>query len=179
MRSAARWFALLPLFVLVLARPAHADPMDNFSITSTGLAIDFSLPASTTGQFEAAFGQDNFGQVSGTVNGVNELIGVNLITGMGCAECQTILVNYDSTNWTILLPATPLYNLTPAGAMGETLTFNPGDYMTDGYSQPFDYADFEIKVTPGTAATPEPPTIFLFAAAGLGGALVMRRRALA
>jgi hypothetical protein len=152
--------------------------MDNFTIIGGGATIDFSLPASTTGEFEIPFGQDNFGQVSGTVNGLNELIAVNFITGTGCAECQTILLGYDSTSWTIGLP--PLYELTPAGAMGETLTFIPGTYTTGGYSQPFDTVPFEIQVTSATAATPEPPTLSLsaLAAASLCGLLLMKRRVL-
>lgn len=177
MRSISRCAALLPLFLLVLALPAHADPMNDFSITGGGATIDFSLPATTTGQFQAPIGQDNFGQVSGTVNGVSELIGVNFITGFGCAECGTVLVNYPSTGWTIDIPS-GLYTLTPAGALGETLTFNPGDYMAVGYnnSQPFGHVPFEIKVTSDAAATPEPATIFSLITAALALPLLRRRR---
>lgn len=177
MRSLARYLALLPLLLLALALPAHADPMDNFTITGGGQTIDFYLPASTTQPCCSNIGQFNFGQVTGTVNGVSELIGVNFITGSGCAVCGTILLEYPSTNWTIFLPS--LYGITYSGNYeDETLTFIPGDYPTEGYSQPYYYQDFEINVTSETAATPEPPTLLLVAAAALGGFLLMRRRAL-
>ena len=183
MRSAARCLALLPLLLLAVAVPAHADPMDNFTITGGGQTIDFSLPASTTGEFEVPIGQDNFGQVSGTVNSVSELVFVNVITGVGCAECQSILLGDAQASFTIALPNPPLYQLTPGGALGETLTFIPGTYMTGGYndSQPFGILPFEINIAPDTAATPEPPTLILsaFAAASLCGLLLMKRRALA
>jgi hypothetical protein len=48
MRSTLRCLALLPLLLAVLVPLAHADPMDDFLITGSGLTIDFSVPASTT-----------------------------------------------------------------------------------------------------------------------------------
>jgi hypothetical protein len=182
MRSIARCLALLPLLLLVVARPAHADPMDNFTITGGGATIDFSLPASKTQPlYGDPIGQFNFGQVSGTVNGANESIGVNFITGSGCAVCGTILLSYPSTFWTINLP--PLYDITLSGTFpnqDETLTFIPGDYMTETFGTLPPFASFDIKVTPETAPTPEPPTLFLsgFAAASLCGLLLMKRRVL-
>ena len=176
MRSLPRCIVLLPILFLALARPAHADPMDDFLIKGNGLTIDFSVPVSTTQPCCGFNGQFNLGLVPGTVNGANESIAVNFITGSGCAVCGTILLSYPSTNWTIYLPA--LYDVTYSGTYPdtfETLTFISGDYMTDGYSQPFDYVEFEIKVTPETAATPEPPTLLLLASA-MGGALLLRRR---
>ena len=180
MRSLARCIALLPIFFLALARPAHADPMDDFSIIGGGATIDFSLPASTTQACLTCIGssndQFNFGSVTGTVNNISQPIGLNFVIGSGCAECGTVLLSYPSTSWTIDLPA--LYGLTYSGTFPNqdvTLTFIAGDYMTVGYSQPFDNVGFEIKVTPETAATPEPPTLLLFAAA-MGGVFLLRRR---
>ena len=185
MRSRLFCIALLPLFVLALALPAHADPMDDFTITGGGATIDFSLPASITQVCMSCLGapndQFNVGSVTGTVNGVSQTIHLNFVVGSGCAECETILLSYPSTAWTINLP--PLYDITFSGTYPNqdvTLTFIPGDYMTEGYSQPSDYQQFEIKVTPETAPTPEPPTLFLsaLAAASLCGLLLMKRRVL-
>lgn len=183
MRSTGRCIAFLSLFLLALALPAQADTTDDFTIIGGGATIDFSLPGSTTQVCLTCIGssndQFNFGSVTGTVNNVSQPIAVNFIIGAGCAECETILLNYSSTNWTINLP--PLYGLTFSGAFPNqdvTLAFIPGDYMTDGYNQPFDFQDFEIKVVSETAPTPEPPTLLLFAAAALGGGLLIRRRAL-
>jgi hypothetical protein len=159
--------------------------MDDFVITGGGATIDFSLPVTTTQPCFSCIGspndQFNFGAVTGTVNGVSQSIHLNFVVGHGCAECQTILLNYPSTSWTIDLP--PLYDITYSGTYPNedvTFTFVAGDYMTAGYSdsQPSDILPFEIKVTPEAAATPEPPTLFLFAAVALGGGLLMRRRAL-
>ena len=185
MRSAARCLALLPLLLLLVALPAHADPMDDFTITGGGATIDFSLPASTTQPCMSCIGssndQFNFGAVTGTVNGVSQSIHLNFVVGAGCAECETILLSYPSTSWTIDLPA--LYGITYSGTYPNqdvTLTFVPGDYMTGGYndSQPFGTVPFEITITPETAPTPEPPTLVLsgFAAASLCGLLLMKRR---
>ena len=82
MRSAARCLALLPLLLLLLARPAHADPMDNFTIIGGGATIDFSLPASTTQACLTCLGSSNdqfsFG-VTGTVNNISQPIHPNLL----------------------------------------------------------------------------------------------------
>jgi hypothetical protein len=185
MRPAARCLALLPLLLLVLARPAHADPMDDFSITTTGLAIDFSLPVSITQVCMSCLGapndQFNVGSVTGTVNGVSQSIHLNFVVGGICGECETILLSYDSTSWTIDLPA--LYQITSSGMYPNqdvTFTFVPGDYITQGHSQPSDYVPFAITVTPQTAATPEPSALSLsaLAAASLCGLLLMKRRVL-
>jgi hypothetical protein len=174
MRSIARCAALLPLFLLVLALPAHADPMDDFSIIGGGATIDFSLPATTTQVCLSCIGGPNdqfiFGPVTGTVNGVSQTIHLNFVVGGGCSSCQTILLNYPSTAWTIFLPT--LYQITFSGMypnQDATLAFVPGDYMTGGYnnSQPGFFLPFEIKVT--SAATPEPPTLLL----SLGGILAV------
>jgi hypothetical protein len=178
MRSRLLSIALLPLFVLALALPAHADPMDDFTITGGGATIDFSLPASTTQPCCGLPDQFNFGQVSGTVNGVNQFIGVNFITGSGCAVCHTILLSYPSTNWTLDLP--PLYGITYSGTIAnpeETLTFIPGDYTTQTFGTLPPFASFDIKVTPETAATPEPAAFLFLITAALGLPLVKRRRA--
>jgi hypothetical protein len=155
--------------------------MDNFLITGGGATIDFSLPASTTQPCLTCIGssndQFNFGSVTGTVNGASQPIGVNFVIGSGCAECETILFGYPSTGWTIYLP--PLYGLTYSGTYPNqdvSLTFIPGDYMTIGYSQPYDYVGFEIKITPETAATPEPATILSLITAALALPLLRRRR---
>jgi hypothetical protein len=176
MRSIVRCTALLPLLLVVLALPAHADPMDDFNISGGGVTIDLSVPASATGEFGGEFGQLNLGQIPGTVNGVNETIGVNFITGSGCALCQSILISYPSTSLAIGFPFPPFYELTFVGGasgMDETLTFLPGDYMTGTIGIPF--SRFEITITPETAATPEPPTLFLFTTAALAGCLLLRR----
>lgn len=182
MRSRLFGFALLPLLLLALALPAHADPMDDFTITGGGATIDFSLPASITQVCMSCLGssndQFNFGSVTGTVNGVSQSIHLNFVVGSGCAECETILLSYPSTSWTIDLPS--LYGITFSGTppnQDVTLTFIPGDYMTQGYSQPNDYQQFEIKVA--SEATPEPSTLSLsaLAAASLCGLLLMKRPA--
>jgi hypothetical protein len=188
MRSMLRCLALLPLLLFVLAPPAHADPMDDFSIIGGGATIDFSLPASTTQACLTCIGssndQFNFGSVTGTVNNISQPIGLNFVIGSGCAECGTVLLSYPSTSWTIYLPdPTSLYGITYSGTFPNqdvTLTFIPGDYMTNGYNQSFDFAQFEVKVTPEAAATPEPPTLYLsaLAAASLCGLLLMKRRVL-
>lgn len=179
MRPTARCLAFLPLLLLILASPAHADSMDDFTITGPDVTIDFSLPASNTQPCCGSIGQFNYGSVTGTVNGVTDSIEVNFITGSGCAECDSILLGYPSTSWTIYLP--PLYGITYSGTypnQDETLTFLPGDYMTEGYSQPYDYAEFEIKVTPEITATPEPPTLLLFLTVAALGGLLIKRHAL-
>jgi hypothetical protein len=159
--------------------------MDDFSITTSGATIDFSLPASTTQACLTCLGssndQFNFGSVTGTVNGASQSIHLNFVVGASCAECETILLSYPSTSWTIDLPA--LYGITYSGTYPNedvTLTFVPGDYKTSGYSQPYDNVPFEITITPETAATPEPPTLSLsaLAAASLFGLLLMKRRVL-
>jgi hypothetical protein len=154
--------------------------MDNFTIIGGGATIDFSLPASTTQPCCAYTGQFNFGSVPGTVNGANESIAVSFITGSGCAVCGTILLSYPSTNWTINLP--PLYGITYSGVFPddlETLTFIPGDYMTETFGTLPPFASFEIKVTPETAPTPEPSAlVLLLIATALGAALLISRRAL-
>ncbi|HZQ42986.1 MAG TPA: PEP-CTERM sorting domain-containing protein [Acidobacteriaceae bacterium] len=183
MRSRLFCIVLLPLLVLALALPAHAD-MDDFSITGGGATIDFSLPATTTQPCFSCLGssndQFNFGAVTGTVNGVSQSIHLNFVVGSGCAECQTILLNYSSSSWTIDLPV--LYNLAYSGSSPNqdvTLTFVAGDHTTAGYSdsQPSDLLPFEIKVTPQAAATPEPATIFSLITAALALPLLKRRRA--
>jgi hypothetical protein len=155
--------------------------MDNFTIIGGGATIDFSLPASTTQPCCSYAGQFNFGQITGTINGVSEPIGINFITGSGCAVCGTILLGTPTTNWTIVLPS--LYEVTYSGMFpdqgNETLTFIPGDYPTETFGPLPPITSFDIKVTPETAPTPEPPTLFLLAAAGLGGFLLIRRRTLA
>ena len=140
MRSMLRCLALLPLLLFVLAPPAHADPMDDFSIIGGGATIDFSLPASTTQACLTCIGssndQFNFGSVTGTVNNISQPIGLNFVIGSGCAECGTVLLSYPSTSWTIYLPdPTSLYGITYSGTFPNkdvTLTFIPGDYMTNG-----------------------------------------------
>ena len=183
MRSRLFSIAALPLFILALALPAHADPMDNFTITGGGATIDFSLPASTTQPCFSCLGgsyeQFNFGAVTGTVNGVSQSIHLNFVIGSGCAECQTILLSYPSSSWTIDLPI--LYDLAYSGTYPNydvTLTFVPGDYMTGGYndSQPFGTLPFEINITPQAAATPEPATILSLVTAALALPLLKRRR---
>ena len=181
MRSIPRRIALLPLLLLALVLPAHADPMDDFTIVGGGATIDFSLPASTTQPCFSCLGSSNdqfiFGSVTGTVNGVSQPIHLNFVVGAGCAECETILLSYPSTSWTINLP--PLYNLTYSGTNPNedvTFTFVPGDYMTQGYSQPPAYLPFEITVTPEAAATPEPATILSLITAALALPLLRRRR---
>ena len=182
MRSRLFSIALLPLFVLALARPAHADPMDNFTITGGGATIDFSLPVSTTQVCFSCLGgppeQFNFGAITGTVNGVSQTIHLNFVIGGACSVCQTILLNYPSTSWTIDLPTT-LYDLTYSGTYPNenvTLTFLTGNYMTGGYDQSSDHFPFEINVTP-SATTPEPATILSLLTATLALPLLIRRRA--
>ena len=74
MRSRLFCIALLPLFVLALALPAHADPMDDFSITGGGATIDFSLPASTHRPARVALEvrtNSIWSRFTGTVNNVS------------------------------------------------------------------------------------------------------------
>jgi len=179
MRFTLRCLALLPLLLLALARPAHADPMDDFTIIGGGATIDFSLPASTTQPCCSYAGQFNFAQVPGTVNGVSQQIGVNFITGSGCAVCGTILLSYPSTSWTLVLPN--LYEVTYSGTYPneeyETLTFLTGDYMTETFGLLPPITQFEITVTPEAAATPEPATILSLITAALALPLLKRRRA--
>ena len=155
--------------------------MDDFKISGGGVTIDFSVPASATGNFGGEFGQLNLRPIPGTVNGANETIAVNFITGHGCAVCQSILIGYPSTSLTIGLPTPPLYEISEISidGMDETLTFLPGDYMTRSFGLLPPITSYEITITAETATTPEPPTLFLFAATGLAGVLVLRRRKLA
>lgn len=185
MRSRLFCIALLPLFVLALSLPAHADTMDNFTITGGGTTTDFSLPVTTTQVCLSCYGssneQFNFGAVTGTVNGVGQTIHLNFVVGGNCAACQTILLNdYPSASWTIDLPI--LYDLTYSGTglnKDVTLTFVPGDYMVGGYndSQSSYILPFEITIAPQAAATPEPATIFSLITAALALPLLKRRRA--
>jgi hypothetical protein len=178
MRSATRCIAFLPLVLLVLARPAHADPMDNFSITGNGLSIDFSVPVSTTAIYTEIQDQFQLGPLMGTVNGADATISSNFVTMTPCAVCPAILLSYHVGgtygNLTLELPS--LYEITPASGMDETFTFLTGTYMAA--TIPIYYGGiYEIQITPETTTTPEPPTLFLFAAAAFGGLLLTRRRA--
>ena len=179
MRSALRCLTLLPLLLLLLTRPAHADPMDDFLITGNGLSIDFSVPVSTTGPAYRIESQVMFGPLMGTVNGADATISTNFVTMAGCAVCPSLLLGYQtpSTMGSLTLALPPLYEITTSGIDDATLTFLTGSYTTG--TIPFSSDIYKIQVTAETAVTPEPSTfLLLLIPTTLAGALFIRRRAL-
>ncbi len=173
MRCATSLFLLLAL--ASVACTAHADAIDQFSITSAGLDIEFPLAPSVTAENSLLVGQYAAPTAPGTVNGGPSTIDARFIFPGACSACDIIFVSTTPLDrnagtgglYEIGLP--DLYEYTAVDQNDVTLSFIPGSYPSDYIVHPYyDVVSAAITVTAeNTAVTPEPPTLTLAALAVL------------
>lgn len=159
--------------ILLAPASASADTLDHFSITGSGLDVEFSLPQSTTVQY---FGRNYNFLTSGTANGVSEPIVMGIIFPGLCAVCDTLQLTFGSTSLFLDLP--DFYQISTNGMYpnaSETLDFLPGTYRTS-LEYPRGGPDYNVDITQGASATPEPSSFALLGTGLLGVAGVVRKR---
>ena len=176
-----RWTltSLLLLPFLSLSIVAHAEALDDISITNTAIGFDaqFSLPVSfTTDPFQYANYFFSYGPVPGTFNGKPTIFGLTyypqtsafgpILTGIGAGSLNGFLQGFQ-TNITYY-PPSPY----------ETLTILPGSYGAVGsLGNSGTLYPLEIIVTPESATvTPEPPTLLLVGTALFVSAMLLAER---
>ena len=190
MRKALFTVALIAS-ALTLPLTAHADPIDDFVLTGGGHTITYSLPATSSYRdFDLInfFGEGGPATLDG-VSGYNQVglyyfianIPVTLILTVSDSASVAVLDLYLRGGGFFTLTTVPASNPLPYLPEDIIATFTPGTYSLEGesypYLQPLDvYYTLTITQEAGTATTPEPGTLTLFATGILGFFYLATRR---
>ncbi len=194
----------VPFLALLLASPALADPLFNFTITGDGHTFQFTVPSPpvTTENPHLVYAQ--LPTTSGTVDGVGGYTFRGDLVVLGNNGFFPVLdldVSPDPTGikppyptgtdtymlngptFTTLVSDVPNpYPSCPLGVCNDLLSFAfvPAEYTLYGYDPDRNQGPYTLDITAATPATvtPEPPTFLLMLAgiAGSGVAAFRRRR---